>query len=213
MLFEFRYNNLLLIGLCFITALGAFLVLSRENPVFIGWGNFFLGLAAVIGMIYLKMLVRPHMAQQIIGLLFTGVLIFVFLWIPLWSAKQKTAGVLLLGLVMGLVLVPGSSSKHSFLSWTQGLLSERISYFSSFPKNVSTLLSDFSVDQKAVAQYFSKDNFSGLDQDQESVLDYLDSLKFEKQSANIYVLGDDSYFYILIQQRTPPYISHYDYSS
>jgi hypothetical protein len=188
-------ENLVLIGTHLLVALGAFLTLARRRAA--GTTALALGLLAV--MLFQKQLVRPHMANQLLGVVLVGVLLVLADWSRQWSAAQRAVAGFAAGAFLG-------AYQSSALSLMQTLATGPVRAARALPVLAATAAGDGGLLRAHFApERFTDRNFP--------MLAALLRGAAGGRTPSIFVLGEDALLYVYLGQPPPPYISFYDASS
>lgn len=166
-----------------------------------------LAIALLTLVIFQKQIIRPHIADQAISVVAVGFTIMA----ARLEFKGLRGGILskcILGLLTGVVItlcifVNGTADKF-WQQYTKRLFTA--------PKNIKMALMGESVWYGAKNSYFDPMSFpmDGMG-GKELTEKLIEKMSFEKDD-DLFVLGDDSYLYILLQKQTPFYITFYNQS-
>jgi hypothetical protein len=160
-----------------------------------------------------KQILRPHMALQILELPLVGFLLlgyYLLVDCRKYSGKANAALLIYSGLYCGFFGNIFFKEGAGFI-YPQ-ILERRVSNASNLSNNLATLFSDQSHWSTALQQMYQKSAFSfdGLNGElyAKNFIEH-----FQLQSTDkIYVLGDDSYLYRLLEKHPPFYITFYNAS-
>jgi len=199
-----RFENVLMLGIHVIGAAGALSFFGKRRREQKVLGLTLLGLSSLLAMIFFKLLLRPHMAQQMLAILFIGLVLVVSILSEYWKRWQQATAALLAGLLAAQTFSP---------NFVQDVLSQHEALARDFAKNTSSALEGVTTSREKLDEFFRQSRFVKLDEDQRSVVEYLKTFNFQRFSQQLYVLGDDSYFYVLFKQKPCPYLSYYDGSN
>lgn len=196
-----KYENLLLLSMHVIAGLGAYFVVRKEMRQF---GLLLLGLALLESMIFYKMLLRPHMAKQIIGISVVAAGIYLSHWARSFRGPQLFAGAYLFGTGFGYLAHEGV---------IRDLAAEYQNRAETFSSNLEVLLDGTDLSREDFDSYYKLPRFTGLDEDTIKLTEYVQSKEFPRFGGKFYVFGNESFLYALLKEKPCPYISFYDGSS
>lgn len=191
------HNRVLTLGLHLLLLTSITSVIIAKSPRLRFQNAITLAICLTVTMLFAKLLVRPHMALQIIGLLVVAVGFHFFNNYKLVGPFTKLSVLLFLGIFIGNYNRAGQITGAIRNAGVAILTSP--SRFESFIHRPSE--SDF------FEKYFAVENFIGLSNDAANVAKYINA---NYSNPNCYVFGDESYFYPLLNIRTPKYITFYD---
>ena len=180
---------------------GFYLILQRRRqPEYrLGRFVFFLGCLAV--MVFQKQLVRPHMSIQIIGYFIVGGLLFLFYWSQEWNKRQRLT--MWFCCMLFLTVFVRSHGLDPVLS--------KIRQIEKIGPNLAILRDETKKIEKRQARYFALESFS-LYPDVEKFSEFYWNYRQANPQGLFYVLGDDSYLYIVTGQKPPYCLTFYDES-
>jgi hypothetical protein len=200
--FLLRPENIVLLGTLFFIMWGVYLVLFQKNLAQgRKYGYIVLSFGLLAMMVFLKHIVRPHMARQFIAIHFLAILLFLCAYSSRWNKLQRITGSLMFG---GFI---GFANQAGLLSY---LYSSYITPISSLETNIKTLFIDKNKLQIQQNAFFSPDLFTKESPSAKAIYNYLSSFYGENAIPDFYVLGDDLYIYVMTGKTPPPYTSVYD---
>ncbi len=194
------YNNILVLGLHYLilaSIFGLFFSKSRESRFYF---TTTLAVAAVVSMLFLKHLVRPHMAQQVIGLLIVGYGIYFWNLFRSLNTNRIWALTFIFGALVGNFDKQGQIVGGVVTAWP---------YLLKAPERIISAF-DAPTDNDYFKRYYAPDNFKGLDQEQTELVNFFSEQSLRPQGRDIFVLGDDSYLYLILNQLPPEFLTLYD---
>jgi len=199
-----KFENIVLLGTHLLAAGGALILFGNRTYEQRVRGATLLGFGSLAALVFLKMLLRPHMAQQVLSLIYLGVILFAICWRQTWNFRQCAAMSSFAGCIFA-----------ATFQWPliHDVFAQYRSGFTGFVTNAEAATGELRLKREQLDDYFSPARFHGLDADQKQVIDFLHSAELKRFSREIFVLGDDSYFYVLLKQKPCPYLSFYDGSN
>ncbi len=201
----FQEENLVLIATLWLVLLGTYFYYSdykqKEYKI---ENDLIMSMGVLASMIFLKHLVRPFMANQFIIIHILALLLYLVRYSTSWSKTQKSLGFLSLG---------------CFLGWgfQTGLTKDIVGRYVVTPKNlienIEVLALDEVILKKQQDLFFSPENFINSSPDVRDIYNFFNALEVNHSTPEIFVLGDDSLFYIILKKIPPPFVSVYDGSA
>jgi hypothetical protein len=163
---------------------------------------FTIGLIGTI--VFLKMLIRPHMGKQVLIFSLAGPIIILLARIPYYRPRQKYAGSLLLGIILALSVT---------LNQAQSSLMYHLNFLGNFPFYPQAVLKVFDTAKIKSNNYFHSSRFINWPAGGQEVVAYLEAKlnsDIHQWGNSLYVLGDNSMFYLALMQKPPRYLTFYD---
>jgi hypothetical protein len=193
-----------LIGSLLLIAFGIFflIVVGRGSRRDIAIVVLAIGLTAIC--IFGKHLVRPHMANQFIGIIFVGAVLLLWVLRQGWSVAQVFA----LSAWLGIILYATSA---------QAIVARLARTLLASPRNIERGIEalDFSSSAglDAYRYFFSQERLSTV----YPIIPALSQFRAEVArdralSSTFFVLGDEAFLYNVFGQKPPPFISFYNSS-
>lgn len=158
-------------------------------------------MALLATMVFFKHLVRPFMAKQFIVIHILALLFFLVRYSASWNKTQKMLSFLSLGCFLGWGIQTGITKSiiNGYLVAPKDLI-----------KNIEVLNLDSAVLKKQQDLFFNPESFINSSPDIRDVYSFFDTLEVDHSIPEIFVLGDDSLFYIILKKIPPPFVSVYD---
>lgn len=197
-----KKENLVFLAPLISLGLGGIFFNFRQNKKMQRLSQICVIMGLLIAMIFLKHLIRPHMANQFLAVAMVG--LFLLMSELLESSKlEKYFGAGTLACFLGLANV-------------NGILFQIPSMILNGPQNAMAAL-DMAINKQqeqklAYDLYFSADKLKERSESASKVYDHFKKTTLEGDS-NLYVLGDDAFLYIMTGQKIPYNVSFYDGSS
>ena len=193
-----------LIGSLLLIAFGLFglIVERRGRSEEISVVALAVGLTAIC--IFGKHLVRPHMANQFIGIIFVGAVLILWVLRQGWSVAQ----VLGLSAWLGIILYAASA---------QVVMADLARTLLASPRNlergIEALDLPGNAGLEAYRHFFSKERLSKVYPIIPELYQFRDDVARERgQKPTFFVLGDEAFLYNVFGQNPPPFISFYNSS-
>lgn len=198
--FSPKFETLVTLGTEVIAAVGAYLLCrkpSRETGVLL------LAMASVLCMIYFKMLLRPHMAQQMVAPLVLSIGLYAAYWLRFFNLGQYFALAAALGACVAYSAYDGVFAR---------VLRDREARLVELPANLKAAATGLELSKSELDEHFSRAHFQGFDADTKELVDFLSAQDIPRFGGQLFVFGDDSYLYPLFQEKPCPYITFYNTS-
>jgi hypothetical protein len=195
-------ENIVMVATLFFILWGVYLQLLAGKNCDLSKASDFISVFGLLAfMIFLKHLVRPHMALQFVHVHWIGLILFLSVYSATWSKMQKQMGLIIFGCCLGW-------GYHSHALTT---VFEKYSHqASSFLASLQTVFLDAETLKKQQNAFFAVDLFTKNSVEVKQVFDAVTSENLSARKDDLYVLGDDAFFYILFQKHPPPFVSVYD---
>lgn len=191
-------SNFLVYLIPFFMVYGLYLrVVRKQDAPDSECGSILLSIGLLSFILFQKNLLRWHMGPQIIGICIVGGFLYLYHWSRYWSRFQKGSAVFILLFLLGFKQVDWQPTVNRYFKTVPYLLG-----------NMQILTRSHEEIKQKVDSYFSAESFQNIP----------GSIEFEKYYRNVmqreskapfYVLGDDSFFYIIAKQKPPFHITFY----
>lgn len=190
-------NNLLVYLMIFFIMYGVYLSLVKKGHANPRCGDILLSTGLLSFVLFQKNLVRMHMAPQIIGIIIVGGLLYLYEWSRHWNRVQRYTCILLLVFLIGFEQANWLTIGKRYLEGTSHLFS-----------NIKILVKNHEEMKQRIHSFFSAQSFENFNGANEFSQYYEESMK-SNPDTTFYVLGDESFFYILAKQKPPYYFIFY----
>ena len=200
---KWNWDNILFSGTILLVFMSVFLLSASMNRSIRELGKILSLISLAIIMVYQKMLVRPHMAQQVIVMLYIGACFYLYFLAVNLPRKAFFVLLFLIGVLSGRL--------YSELN-LDIYFDDKLAQIKSVDERLMYAFNNPRTQKEVMDNYYSNANLSEIDENNRSALDYLGGKNLSLFATNIYVLGDQSYYYVALKQKPCPYISLYDNS-
>ena len=191
-------NHLLVYSIPFFIAYGLYLSVARKPKAPDSkCGSILLSTGLLSFIIFQKNLVRMHMGSQIIGFCVVGGLLYLYYWSRYWNRFQKQSAVFILLFLLGFKQVDWQPTVNRYVQRVPHLLS-----------NMEILTRNREEIKQQVDSYFSIKGFQNIPGATEFAKYYREVMQRQSKTP-FYVLGDDSFLYIIAKQKPPFHITLY----
>lgn len=200
---RWSYDSLLFYGLNLLTFIAVFHLANEKHRLSLELGEVIAPILVLSVLVFQKALIRQQHGQDVLCLIFLGlVLHFLFFYSSLKKREQLIFSVLC-GMLMG--------SLYSSLYMAK-YLEFKMSLARNIFSNLAVAINHPIAAPEVIDRYYSSKNLAGIDLDHRLALEYLEGKGLTHSGSEIFVLGDNSYYYPALNQIPCPYISLYDSS-
>ena len=194
-----NFEGRLLLSFCFLSLVFIYLQIFQDLKDTLEVRTVCLLCIALLLICLFKQFARPDIAKQVLAFGIYGILMLFGYWLKGLSCRQKQLSFLLFGILMTF-----------FIDQQRDFITNSYTRLISYPSNIRQFYSETADFEKLNKRVYSPEVIAFTNKDRNEIIRFIQDNVGPDES--FFVFGDDSYLYVLNNQKMPRYISLYNTS-